>query len=157
MKRIIPLILALLLLAACGAGVAEATPTPEPTPVPTPEAGDSATPSDMMTPMPSVEETPEPWPEFVAGPAEGGDEFCSEELGLSFTVPAEVSQKVAVSAGVKYYDPDGTSITLYYVPENGRYPITMFYMVAESPRGDFFRPGSWYYSTTTGHPIAAMS
>ena len=50
MKRIIPLILALLLLAACGEGVAEATPTagvsatPEPTeiveaaPVPLQEA-----------------------------------------------------------------------------------------------------------------------
>lgn len=157
MKRIIPLILVLLLLAACGAGVVEATPTPEPTPASTPEAGDSATPSDMMTPAPSAEYTPEPWPEFLAGPAEGGYEFCSEELDLSFTVPAEVSQKVAVASGVKYYDPDGTSITLYYVPENGRYPITMFYMVAESPRGDFFRPDSWYYSTSTGHPIAAMS
>lgn len=162
MKRIIPLILALLLLAllllaACGAEVMEATPTPESTPVPTSEAEDPASASDMMTPMPSVEETPVPWPEFVAGPAEGGYEFCSEELGLSFTVPAEVSQKVAVASGVKYYDPDGTSITLYYVPENGRYPFKMFYMVAESPRGDFFRPGSWYYSTSTGHPIAAMS
>ena len=60
MKRIIPLIFALLLLAACGAEVMEATPTPEPTPVPTPEAGDSATPSDMMTQMPSVEVTPVP-------------------------------------------------------------------------------------------------
>lgn len=105
----------------------------------------------------SAEYTPEPWPEFLAGPAEGGYEFRSEELGLTFTVPAEVSQKVAVASGVKYNDPDGTSITLYYVPENGRYPFTMFYMVAESPRGDFFRPDSWYYSTSTGHPIAAMS
>lgn len=118
---------------------------------------DPVTPSDIAVNSPQTEYTPEPWPEFVAGPAEGGYEFCSEELGLSFTVPAEVSQKVAVASGVKYRDPDGTSITLYYVPENGRYPITMFYMVAESPRGDFFRPGNWYYSTTTGHPIAAMS
>ncbi len=157
MKRIIPLILALLLLAACGEEVAEATPTPEPTPVPTSEAEDPASASDMMTPAPSAEYTPEPWPEFLAGPAEGGYEFRNEELGLTFTVPAEVSQKVAVASGVKYRDPDGTSITLYYVPENGRYPITMFYMVAESPRGDFFRPDSWYYSTSTGHPIAAMS
>lgn len=157
MKRIIPLILALLLLAACGAEATEATPTPESTPVPTSEAEDPASASDMMTPAPSAEYTPAPWPEFLAGPAEGGYEFRSEELGLTFTVPPEVSQKVAVASGVKYHDPDGTSLTLYYVPENGRYPITMFYMVAESPRGDFFRPDSWYYSTSTGHPIAAMS
>ena len=41
MKRIIPLILALLLLAACGAEVVEATPTPAvttPTAAPMPEA-----------------------------------------------------------------------------------------------------------------------
>ncbi|HIS97923.1 MAG TPA: S-layer homology domain-containing protein, partial [Candidatus Scatomorpha pullistercoris] len=99
----------------------------------------------------------EPWPEFAAGPAEGGYEFRSAKLGLTFTVPAEVSEKVAVASGVRYYDPDGASLTLYYVPENGRYPLTMFYLVAESPRADFFRPGSWYYSTATGHPVAAMS
>ena len=149
MKRIVPLILALFLLAACGAEPAEEAPTSEPTPAPTPGAD--------VTASPSVEATPEPWPEFVAGPAEGGFEFQSEELGLSFTVPAEVSHKAAVSAGVKYYDPDGASLTLYYVPEDGRYPLTMFYLAAESPRGDFFRPGSWYYSKETGHPIAAMS
>lgn len=87
MKRIIPLILALLLLAACGAEAAEATPTPESTPVPTSEAEDPASASDMMTPASSAEYTPEPWPEFLAGPAEGGYEFRSEELGLTFTVP----------------------------------------------------------------------
>ena len=99
----------------------------------------------------------EPWPEFAAGPAEGGYEFSSAKLGLTFTVPVEVSEKVAVASGVRYYDPDGASLTLYYVPENGRYPLTMFYLVAESPRADFFRPGSWYYSTATGHPVAATS
>ena len=35
----------------------------------------------------SAEYTPEPWPEFLAGPAEGGYEFRSEALGLTFTVP----------------------------------------------------------------------
>ena len=98
----------------------------------------------------------EPWPEFAAGPAEGGYEFSSAELGLTFTVPAEVSEKVAVASGVRYYDPDGTGLTLYYVPENGRYPITMLYLVAESPRADFFRPGSWYYSASANKPVAAM-
>lgn len=157
MKRIIPLILALLLLAACGAEPAEATPTSEPTPVTTHETGDPASSSDMTTPAPSEEYTPEPWPEFLVGPADGGYEFRSEELGLSFTVPEEVSQKTAVASGVKYFDPDGTSLTLYYVPEDGRYPLTMFYLVMQSPREDFFRPGSWYYSKATSYPVAAMS
>lgn len=116
----------------------------------------SATPSDIAN-SPQAEYTPETWPEFVAVPAEGGYEFSSEELGFSFTVPEEISQKVAVASGVDYFDPVGTSLTLYYVPENGRYPITMFYLVAESPRGDFFRPGSWYYDSMTSYHIEAMS
>lgn len=54
MRRLIPLILALLLLAACGA---EAPPTAEPTPEPTP------TPTAEPTPTPTVEPTLEPLPE----------------------------------------------------------------------------------------------
>lgn len=97
-----------------------------------------------------------PWPEFLAGPAAGGYTVRSEALGCSFTVPAAVSQKVAVASGVRSFDPEGTCLTLYYVPEGGRYPLTMFYLVAEAPRADFFRPGSWYYSAPTNHPIVAM-
>ena len=54
MRRLIPLILALLLLAACGA---EVPPTAEPTPEPTP------TPTAEPTPTPTVEPTLEPLPE----------------------------------------------------------------------------------------------
>ena len=50
---------------------------------------------------------PEPWPEFLAEPAAGGYEFQSETLGCSFTVPSEISQKVAVAGGVRYHDPGG--------------------------------------------------
>ena len=52
--------------------------------------------------------------------------------------------------------PEGTCLTFYYVPENGRYPLTMFYLVAATPRAVFFRPGSWYNSTQTGHSIVAI-
>lgn len=152
MKRIIPLALALLLLAACG------TPAAPPSATPT-EVEASSAPSATPSPEPSPEPSPSsyPWPEFVAGPAEGGYTFSSEELGFSFTVPAEVSQKVAVREGVEYWDPDGPSFTMYYVPEGIRYPITMFYMTVESPRADYFRPGSWYYGAMTATTIEAMS
>ena len=152
MKRIIPLALALLLLAACG------TPAAPPSATPT-EVEASSAPSATPSPEPSPEPSPSsyPWPEFVAGPAEGGYTFSSEELGFSFTVPAEVSHKVAVREGVEYWDPDGPSFTMYYVPEGIRYPITMFYMTVESPRADYFRPGSWYYGAMTATTIEAMS
>ena len=156
MKRIIPLALALLLLAACG------TPAAPPSATPT-EVEASSAPSAMPLPEPSPEPSPEPppssypWPEFVAGPEAGGYTFSSEELGFSFTVPAEVSHKVAVREGVEYWDPDGPSFTMYYVPEGIRYPIAMFYMTVESPRADYFRPGSWYYGAMTATTIEAMS
>ena len=152
MKRIIPLALALLLLAACG------TPAAPPSASPT-EAEASSAPSATPSPEPSPEPSPSsyPWPEFVAGPAEGGYTFSSEELGFSFTVPAEVSHKVAVREGVEYWDPGGPSFTMYYVPEGIRYPITMFYLTVESPRADYFRPGSLYYGAMTATTIEAMS
>lgn len=152
MKRIIPLALALLLLAACG------TPAAPPSASPT-EVEASSAPSATPSPEPSPEPSPSsyPWPEFVAGPAEGGYTFSSEELGFSFTVPVEVSHKVAVKEGVEYWDPDGPSFTMYYVPEGIRYPITMFYMTVESPRADYFRPGNWYYGAMTATTIEAMS
>lgn len=159
MKRIIPHIMALLLLAACGTPAAEVTTIDQPTAT----AEVSPTPTATASPVPVPEISPqlspsrEPWPEFVAGPAEGGYTFRSEALGFSFTVPAEVSHKVAVREGVKYWDPDGPSFTLYYVPEGVLFPITMFYFVVESPRADYFRPGSWYYEATTPTTIRAMS
>ena len=180
MKRIIPMILALLLLAACAAMPGGAAPAPTeaaerhdlpPAETTLPEAETPAepvveTPAEPVveTPAEPDEETaapmedlpPEPWPEFLAEPAAGGYEFRSETLGCSFTVPAEISQKVAVAGGVRYHDPEGTCLTFYYVPENGRYPLTMFYLVAATPRAAFFRPGSWYYSTQTGHSIVAI-
>lgn len=156
MKRIIPLALALLLLVACGTPAAPPSATPTEVEA---SSAPSATPLPEPSPEPSHEPSPSsyPWPEFVAGPAEGGYTFSSEELGFSFTVPAEVSQKVAVREGVEYWDPDGPSFTMYYVPEGIRYPITMFYMTVESPRADYFRPGSWYYGAMTATTIEAMS
>ena len=157
MKHAIPILMAiiLLLLTACGAPAAQPSATPA-------EVEASSTPAATPSPEPLPEISPQlppsgyPRPEFVAGPAEGGYTFRSEELGFSFTVPAEVSHKVAVSAGVEYWDPDGPSFTVYYVPENGRYPLVFYYIVAESPRSNYFSPDTWYYSNST-HTIIAMS
>ena len=152
MKKTLISVLALcLLLTACGAPAAQPTATAEASP--TPAATPSPVPAAEISPPPSSE----PWPEFVAGPAEGGYTFSSEALGFSFTVPAEVSHKVAVREGVKYWDPDGPSFTMYYVPDGIKYPITMFYFAVESPRADYFRPGNWYYGARTATTIEAVS
>ena len=168
MKYVVSILMAviLLLLAACGMPAAKPTAAPteaQPTPTPTPEVQPAPTLPVAPSPEPSPEPSPYltsssvPWPEFAAGPAEGGYTFSSEELGFSFTVPAEVSHKVAVMEGVEYWDPDGPSFTLYYAPEGIRFPITLFYFVVESPRAGFFRPGSWYYGANTSATIRAMS
>ena len=154
MKRVLPLLLALLILTACG------VPSAEPSPTPAAEVQPSPThPAAQSTPelSPHLPPSDYPWPEFAAGPAKGGYTFSSEQLGFSFTVPAEVSYKVAVSPGVDYWDPDGPSFTVYYVPEGIRYPITMFYLTVESPRADYFHPGNWYYGARTSTTIEAMS
>ncbi|HIS45596.1 MAG TPA: hypothetical protein IAB47_09555 [Candidatus Scatomorpha merdigallinarum] len=156
MKRTTLLILALAItLTACGA------PAVEPSPTPAPEIELTSTPTPSPEPLPELSPhlppSGYPWPEFVAGPAEGGYTFRSEELGFSFTVPAEVSHKVAVSEGVEYRDPDGPSFTMYYVPENGRYPITLFYVAVESPRAGYFHPGNWYFGANTSTSVEAMS
>lgn len=159
MKRVLPLLLALLLLTACGAPAAEPSPSAAPAATPLPSAVLAVTPSPEQSPEPTLYLPPSdyPWPEFVAGTAEGGYTFQSDELGFSFTVPAEVSHKVAVSEGVEYWDPDGPSFTVYYVPENGRYPLTMFYVTVESPRADYFCPENWYYGARTSTTIEAVS
>ena len=157
MKRIIPLLLAVLILSACGAPAAAPSPTPTPEVQPSPTHTVTPSPEPLPELSPHLPPSGYPWPEFVAGPAEGGYTFRSEELGFSFTVPAEVSHKVAVSEGVEYWDPDGPSFTVYYVPENGRYPITLFYVAVESPRAGYFHPGNWYYGARTSTTIEAMS
>ena len=159
MKRTLPLMLALLLLASCGAPASVPSSMPTPTPEIQPSPTHTATPSPEPLPelSPHLPPSDYPWPEFAAGPEEGGYTFLSEELGFSFTVPAEVSHKVAVREGVEYWDPDGPSFTVYYVPENGRYPLTMFYLTVESPRAGYFHPGNWYYGARTSTTIEAMS
>ena len=156
MKRIIPLLLAVLILSACGAPAAAPSPTPTPEVQPSPTHTVTPSPEPLPELSPHLPPSGYPWPEFVAGPAEGGYTFRSEELGFSFTVPAEVSHKVAVSEGVEYWDPDGPSFTVYYVPENGRYPLVFYYIVAESPRSNYFSPDTWYHSNSI-KTIIAMS
>lgn len=153
MRRMIPLTLALLLLAGCAAESAPTVSAPEP------EAEYVPAPTSTPAPEPSSEPTPEPnyWDNPVAGPAKGGYEFRSDKLGLSFTVPAEISEKVGVVEGIDYFDPEGTSLTIYYYPEDGGGAHFLTSIVAVSPRSAFFDQDNWYQGLMTSQNIIAAS
>ena len=143
MKRTTLLILALAItLTACGA------PAVEPSPTPAPEIELTSTPTPSPEPLPELSPhlppSGYPWPEFVAGPAEGGYTFRSEELGFSFTVPAEVSHKVAVSEGIEFWDENGESISLYYLPPQREYGCSLMESIVRVPRRDHFDPERFY-------------
>lgn len=151
MKRMIPLILALALLAGCAAVDApsvsapapevEAVPTAAPTPEPTPEP----TPAPEPTQAPDEPEyDPDHWKNPVAGPAEGGYEFVSEELGFRFTVPEEISERVGVVPGVNGFEAGEWSFTIYYYPEDGSAAHFLSSIAAVSPRSSFFDEDNWY-------------
>lgn len=157
MRRMIPLILALMLLAGCAAKSAPTVSAPEPTaePVPVETLKPVLEPTPEPTPVPSYD--PTYWDDPIAGPVEGGYEFRSEELGLSFTVPAEISEKVGVVYGINYFNPQGPSLTLYYYPEDGSIPHFLSSIVVVSPRSSFFDQDNWYQGTMTSQNIIAAS
>lgn len=157
MRRMIPLILALMLLAGCAAKSAPTVSAPEPTaePVPVETLKPVLEPTPEPTPVPSYD--PTYWDDPIAGPVEGGYEFRSEELGLSFTVPAEISEKVGVVYGINYFNPQGPSLTLYYYPEDGSIPHFLSSIVVVSPRSSFFDQDNWYQETMTSQNIIAAS
>ncbi len=95
MKRIAPLTLALLLLAACGAPGAEPTSTPTP----------AATPDSLCE------------ADFAAGPEDGAYTYTDEKLGLSLSIPDELAPNVAIAEGMEFFDENGDSISLYYIPQ----------------------------------------
>ena len=156
MKRTTLLILALAItLTACGA------PAVEPSPTPAPEIELTSTPTPSPEPLPELSPhlppSGYPWPEFVAGPAEGGYTFRSEELGFSFTVPAEVSHKVAVSEGIEYWDENGESISLYYLPPQMEYGCSLMESIVRVPRRDHFDPERFYNHYTAFFGVVAAS
>lgn len=122
MKRIIPLTLALLLLAACGAPVSE--PTAYVTPTTTPE---------------SFCET-----DFVAGPEEQAYTYNDEKLGLTLFIPDEFAPFVAISEGIEFWDENGESISLYYLPPQREYGCSLMESIVRVPRRDHFDPERFY-------------
>lgn len=158
MRRIMPLLLVLLLLAGCSAERAEplaSVPAPTAEPVPVETLTPVLEPTPEPTPMPSYD--PTYWDDPIAGPVEGGYEFRSEELGLSFTVPAEISERVGVVYGINYFNPQGPSLTLYYYPEDGSMPHFLSSIVVVSPRSSFFDRDNWYQDSMIGKSIVAVS
>ena len=73
MKRIVPLVLAIILLAACGAPAAEMTPSPTP----------EATPVEIPEPTPEPTPTPEPEPT----PSEPPELILSRPMPANFSLP----------------------------------------------------------------------
>ena len=171
MRRLIPLILALLLLAACGAEAPpevseptpEPTPTPEPapTPVPTPaESADNASPGDLATPTPTPErdESIPEEPEFILGPAEEGYTFRCDELGFSLPVPDEAAPYLGICMGIPHFVSEDESCSFYYIyGEDGRYTAFSSGIIV-APRRDFFNPGRFYNeSYHSWHSVVAAS
>lgn len=171
MRRLIPLILALLLLAACGAEAVpevseptpEPTPTPEPapTPVPTPaESADNASPGDLATPTPTPErdESIPEEPEFILGPAEKGYTFRCDELGFSLPVPDEAAPYLGICMGIPHFVSEDESCSFYYIyGEDGQYTAFSSGIIV-APRRDFFNPGRFYNeSYHSWHSVVAAS
>lgn len=162
MRRLIPLVLALALLAGCAAVDAPpvSAPAPEveavPTAAPTPEPMPEPTPAPEPTQAPDEPEyDPDHWKNPVAGPAEGGYEFVSEELGFRFTVPKEISGRVGVVPGINGFEAGGESFTLYYYPEDGSAAHFLTSIAVVSPRSSYFDPDNWYQSSSIGKTVIA--
>ena len=135
MKRIIPLTLALLMLAACGAPGAEPTPTPAP----------SETPESLC-------ET-----DFAAGPEDGAYTYTDEKLGLSLFIPDELAPNVAIAEGMEFFDENGDSISLYYIPQQSEHGCSLMKSIVRVPRGDYFDPERFYNRSIASFGVVAAS
>lgn len=134
MKRLVPLVLALLLITACG------TPTPEPSPTP------SATPQNIsgVEPEPSI--TPKIEAVVVAGPEESGYTFRSDELKFSIDIPDEAAPYVVISDGRQSFIPLGEAVTFQLYSYEYERPLGTFGSVMAVRRSDFFDPTTFYNS-----------
>ena len=135
MKHIVPLALALLLLTACGAPAVE--PTAYVTPTPTPE---------------NFCET-----DFVAGPEEQAYTYNDEKLGLTLFIPDEFAPFVAISEGIEFWDENGESISLYYLPPQREYGCSLMESIVRVPRRDHFDPERLYNHYTAFFGVVAAS
>ena len=135
MKRIAPLTLALLLLAACGAPGAEPTPTPAPA-----ETPDSLCEAD-----------------FAAGPEDGAYTYTDEKLGLSLSIPDELAPNVAIAEGMEFFDENGDSISLYYIPQQSEHGCSLIKSIVRVPRYDYFDPERFYNRSIASFGAVAAS
>ena len=146
-KRLIPLLLALILLTACGAPATEPSPSvaPAETPVSTPQ----------ITPAPGRE------PEYIDGaaviawPEEEAYELRIDDIGMVVTIPAEAAAKTIVTKEIDAADNDGTDLVFYFIREGGYY-ARLFYVHAE-PRDNFFSPVNGYQDEHATKTIFAVS
>lgn len=161
MKRIIPLLLAVLILSACGTPTTEVTPTPEATPISDPPVKPTAEPSATPTVTPLPTETPGREPVAVEGnyviawPQESAYELRLDDIGLTITVPQEAAAKTIVTKGFDYVDDSDADVTFYFVREGGYY-ARMIYVEAV-PRNEFFNPSNWYQDENIRKSILAVS
>ena len=131
MKRIIPLLLAMLILSACGASAVEITPTPE-------VAAAVEKPMVEPTPTPADDRKPqyiENGKEVIAWPQESAYKLRLDSIGMTINVPQEAAAKTTITKGYDYYDVD-SFVTFYFVREGGYY-AGMFSVEAQ-PRSLFF-------------------
>lgn len=135
MKRIVPLTLALLLLAACGAPGAEPTSTPTP----------AATPDSLCE------------ADFAAGPEDGAYTYTNEKLGLSLSIPDELAPNVAIAEGMEFFDENGDSISLYYIPQQSEHGCSLIKSIVRVPRGDYFDPERFYNRSIASFGAVAAS
>lgn len=155
MKRLIPLILALLLLVACAAPGAE--PAPEPAPS---ESAENASPGDLAapTPTPELDESIPEEPEFILGPEEAGYTFRCEELGFSLPVPDEAAPYLGICMGIPQFVSEDESCSFYFLSGGDREYAYFSSGLIAAPRRDFFNPGRFYNEAYhSWHSVVAAS
>lgn len=158
MKKIVPLVLAIILLAACGAPAAEVTPspTPEVTPSPTPYP---ASPHDLnRPPEPTVDPRIPQEPAVLAGPEEDGYTFTSDTQHFSIEIPDEAAPYILISDGRPRYIPLGQAVSFLYYSHEYESDLGTFGSIMAVPREDYFNPTRYYNDDYQGvHGVVKAS
>lgn len=161
MKRILPLILALIFLAACGDATVEPT-TPSPATA-NPEAIHTSTPtsapdsdgsSDNPYGLPdwALEDPQLPYPQ------PGKTYFyTSEHLDFTVRVPAEVANAVSMIDGYEGWVDERSAVSCVYMPgiQEGAFGGCL-YAIMRVPRRELFSSGNWFFHEMVDVEILAM-
>lgn len=130
MKRIIPLLAALLMLAACGQAAAPPTPSPV-----TDEPGAAA---------------------YEIGPQDEAYTYSAAFMDL--TIPDYLAPVVAIGCGIPGFDENGSSWTFYYAPPEYGDAGAVICSIVEVPRDQAFDRNRFYNRLmTTVQVVAADS